>query len=169
MPRNRSAAAIRINAPLFVEFVDVECGAVSGAMTIGSTAAKASSVDARAGVDACATFAAVGGGEVAAIAASGTAGAAEATGVGSGELLGTDERVGSTASSTGLDELLEVNVGRGVIVAPTARRGVTTMLVLDGRVGSTSSVAGCVVGVAVGDGTVVGVLVAGPAKAEIGP
>src|SRR5512143_3576171 len=171
MPRNRIAAAIRINTTLFVAFVDVVRGAVSGAMTTGSTTAKASPIDARVGAGACATIAAAGGGEaatVATIAASGTAGAAEATGVGSG-LLGTDDRVGATANATGLDELLEEDVGRGVIVAPIATRGVTTIPLLGGSVGLTSSVGDCVVGVAVGDGTVVGVLVAGPAMVEIGP
>jgi hypothetical protein len=88
--------------------------------------------------------------------------------VGSG-LPGPYESVGATANATGLDELLEEDVGRGVIVAPIATRGVTTILISDGSVGSTSSVADGAVGVAVGDGVVVGVLVAGPAMAEIGP
>ena len=165
MPSNRNAAAIRVNAPLLVESIDAADEAASVTITTGATMAEASSMDARVLADTCATWAEVGGREattVAALVASGTAGASAPTAVGGSEPLVTDASVGAAVDATGVDDLLKAIVGRGVIVAPVATRGVTTVPLLAGGVGLTVSVA-------VGDGVRVGVLIAEPVVAEIGP
>jgi hypothetical protein len=128
------ASTIRINAPLFAEFVDVVRGAVSGAMTTGSITPEASAGDVKAGAGACATFAAVGGGEATSVAALGAVGSVDATGVDSGELLGADESVGALAIATDLTNFGE-DVGAAIVACRHTRvtTGRLLMAVLDRR------------------------------------
>ena len=160
---------ISINAPPGEEFADAAGGAASVATTTGATTAGPASVGARAGAGACATFAAVGGSGTL-VATSGelkTGGTAVSTGVRTCESVVLNARAGVAVNTAGLDEPL-AEIGRGVIVAPVATRGATPIPLWDSSVGSTTSVSGCVVGVAVGVGVRVGVAVNVGVRVRVG-
>jgi hypothetical protein len=86
--RSRIAAAIRINAPL-LRSSSTLCAAQSPGNDDRPITPEASAGDVKAGAGACATFAAVGGGEATTVTALGQS-SVEATGVDSG-ILGADE------------------------------------------------------------------------------
>ena len=148
-----------INAGLLTVPVAAAAEADSVTTMTGTAAAGTALVGDRAGSATCAASTITGGGVLVAVNASDAA-IEVAIATDGCEFFTRDSRVGGAADAAGLAEL-PAAVGRGVIVEPVARCGVTTTLLGD-AVGLTTFVAGRVVGVAVSVGVKVSVTEIGP-------